>query len=95
MRVGGQRHGPAALPLEITRYTLYKRLGGSQRPSGQVRKISPPTGIRSPDRPARTRLLYRLSNPEPHLYIVYTVFYFDFIKIVVVKPLRFLSYLPS
>ena len=29
--------------------------------SGRVRKISPPTGIRSPDRPARSELLYRLS----------------------------------
>jgi len=29
--------------------------------SGKVRKISPPTGIRSPDRPARSLSLYRLS----------------------------------
>ena len=29
--------------------------------SGRVRKISPPTGIRSPDRPARSESLYRLS----------------------------------
>jgi hypothetical protein len=35
------------------RYPLYRRLGEPQDPSGQVRKISPPTGIRSPDRPAR------------------------------------------
>jgi hypothetical protein len=25
-----------------------------------------PTGIRSPDRPARSKLLYRLSYPGPH-----------------------------
>jgi hypothetical protein len=36
-----------------TRYPLYKRLGGPQSPSERVRKISPSTGIRSPDRPAR------------------------------------------
>ena len=30
-----------------TRYPLYRRLGGPQGWSGQVRKISPPTGIRS------------------------------------------------
>jgi len=30
---------------------------------GQVRKISPPTGIRSPDRPARSQSLYRLRYP--------------------------------
>ena len=52
------------LPLftpEKTRHPLYRRLGGPQDRSGQVRKISPPTGIRSPDRPARSQSLYRLS----------------------------------
>jgi hypothetical protein len=42
MGVGGQRHGPAALPPEITRYPLYRRVGGPQGRSGRVRKISPP-----------------------------------------------------
>jgi len=46
-----------------TRYPLYRRLGGPQGRSGQVRKISPSTGIRSPDRPARSQSLYRLSYP--------------------------------
>ena len=41
--VGGQRHAPAALPPEKTRYPLYRRLGGPQGRSGQVRKISPPS----------------------------------------------------
>jgi len=59
--VGGQRHAPAVLPLGRTRYPLYRRLGGAQGRSGRVRKISPPTGIRSPDRPARGESLYRLS----------------------------------
>jgi hypothetical protein len=44
-------------------YPLYKRLYGPQGRSGQVRKISPPTGIRSPDRPARSKSLYRLRYP--------------------------------
>jgi hypothetical protein len=35
------------------------RLGGPQSRSGRVRKISPPTGIRSSDRPARSESLYR------------------------------------
>jgi hypothetical protein len=30
MEVGGQRHGPAVLPPEKTRYLLYRRLGGPQ-----------------------------------------------------------------
>jgi hypothetical protein len=58
--VGGQRHASAALPPEKTRYPLYRRLDGPQRRSGRVRKISPPTWIRSPDRPARSESLYRL-----------------------------------
>jgi hypothetical protein len=45
MGMGGQRHAPAALPPEKTRYTLYGRLGGPQRWYGQVRKISPPPGF--------------------------------------------------
>ena len=49
-----------SLPLGKTRYPLYRRLGGPQGRYGQVRKISPPTGIRSPDRPARSQSLYRL-----------------------------------
>ena len=61
--VGGQRHAPAALPPGKTRYPLYRRLGGPQGRSGRVRKISPPTGIRSLDRPARSESLYRLSYP--------------------------------
>jgi len=43
--VGGQRHAPAALPPWKTRYPLYRRLGGPHGRSGQVRKISPPTGF--------------------------------------------------
>ena len=44
-----------------TQYQLYRTLAGPQGRSGRVRKISPPTGIRSPDRPARNESLYRLS----------------------------------
>jgi hypothetical protein len=45
MGVGGQRHVPAALPPEMTRYPLYRRLGGPQGRSWRVRKISPPQGF--------------------------------------------------
>ena len=61
--MGGQGHAPAALPPGKTRYPLYRRLGGPQGRSGRVRKISPPTGIRSPDSPARSQSLYRLRYP--------------------------------
>ena len=43
--VGGQRHAPAALPPGKIRYPFYRRLGGAQGRSGQVRKISPPSGF--------------------------------------------------
>jgi hypothetical protein len=37
---GGQCHTPAALPPGKTRFPLYRRLGGPQGQSGQVRKFS-------------------------------------------------------
>jgi len=43
--MGGQRHSPAALNPKVTRYQLYRRLGGPQGRSGRVRKISPPQGF--------------------------------------------------
>jgi hypothetical protein len=58
--VDGQRHAPATLPPGNIRYTLYRRLGGSQVRCKRVQKISPPTGIRSPDGPARSESLYWL-----------------------------------
>ena len=50
-----------SLPRERPGTHRNRRLGGPQGRSGQVQKISPPTGIRSPDRPARSQSLYRLS----------------------------------
>jgi hypothetical protein len=40
--MGSQRHAPAALPPGMTRYPLYRRLGGPQSRTGLVRKTSPP-----------------------------------------------------
>jgi hypothetical protein len=42
MEVGGQRHALAALPLGMTRYPLYRMVGGPQGHSEWVRNISPP-----------------------------------------------------
>ena len=53
MGVGGQCLIPAVLPPGKTRYPLYRRLGGPQSPSGQVRKMSPPPGI-DPRNPGST-----------------------------------------
>jgi len=70
--VDGQRHAPTALPPGKTRYPLYWRLGGPQGRSGRVRKISPPTGIRSPNRSARSESLYRLSYPGPQILVKFS-----------------------
>jgi hypothetical protein len=63
---GGKRSGSRPgrpLPPEKTRYPFYRRLGGHQGRSGQARKISAPTGIRPPNRSARSQSLYRLRQP--------------------------------
>jgi hypothetical protein len=65
--VSGQHHAPADLPPGKTRYPLYRRVDGLQGRYGQVRKISLPTGFRSPDRPACGESLYRLSYRGPNL----------------------------
>jgi len=70
MRMGDQRHAPAALPPGKARYTLYRRLGGPQGRSGQVRKISPlfefdPRTVQ----PIASRYTdYALPAPERQLY---------------------------
>ena len=61
---------PGRLTPGKNRYPLYRRLGGPQGRSVRVRKISPPTGIRSSDLPARSESLYRLSYPGPFLKII-------------------------
>ena len=43
--VGGHSHAPATLTPTKTRYPLYRRLGGPQGRSAQMRKISPPPGF--------------------------------------------------
>jgi hypothetical protein len=60
------------LPPGKTRYPLYRRLVGPQGRSGQVQKISPPTGIRSPDRPACRQSLYRLSYPAHTISVTWS-----------------------
>jgi len=65
MEVGGQRHTPAALPPGKTRYPLYRRRGGPQSRSGQVRKISPPKGFDPQTiQPVASRYTYRIVSPN-------------------------------
>ena len=52
----------STLPPRKTRYPLYRRLGGLRAGLDRCGK-SRPTGIRSPDRPARRQSLYLLRYP--------------------------------
>jgi hypothetical protein len=52
-----------SLPPEKSRYPLYRRLDGPPRPVWTGAENLAPTGIRSPDRPARSQSLYRLRYP--------------------------------
>jgi hypothetical protein len=54
-----------SLPPGNIRYPLCRKLGGPQGWFGQVRKISPPTRIRSPDRPARSSVAFPTELPSP------------------------------
>jgi hypothetical protein len=69
MRVGGQLHAPAALPPG-KRPGTHCTGGWVGRRAGLdgCGKSRPPTGIRSPDRPARSESLYRLLYPGSHKY---------------------------
>jgi hypothetical protein len=66
-----RRFTPRKDPVPIVQET------GLQGRSGQVRKISPQPGIRSPDRPARSQSLYRLSYRPTRYNITPT----DFVRI--------------
>jgi hypothetical protein len=55
--VVGQPHALAALPP-------------GKRPGTHCIKISPPTGIRSPEYPFRSESLYRLSYPGPQSHVI-------------------------
>ena len=81
MGVGGQRHAQAALPPGKTRYPLYWKLGGPQGRSGRVRQNVAPTGIRSPDRAARSESLYRLSHPGPFNNCFMKTFYGELVGV--------------
>jgi hypothetical protein len=63
-QMGWVVNAPAALPLEKDPVPIVWPQGRS----GRLRQSSPPTGIRSPDRPARSESLYWLSYPGPPLW---------------------------
>ena len=66
MGVGGQRHTPAALPPGKDPVPIVQEAGWAPGPVWTgAENLAPPTGIRFPDRPARSESLYRLSFRGP------------------------------
>ena len=66
MRVGGQRLTPAALPPKNP-VPIIQEAGWAPGPVWRGAENLAPTGIRFPDRPARSESLYRLCYPGPLL----------------------------
>ena len=64
MGVGGQRHAPAAFTPGKDAVPAVYETGWATGPVWTGEENLAPTGIRSPDRPARSEWLYRLSYPE-------------------------------
>ena len=65
MWVGGQRHDPATLLWYRDPVPIVQNAGWDQRPVWTGAEKIATTGNRSPDRPARSESLYRLSYPGP------------------------------
>jgi hypothetical protein len=65
MGMGGQRYDPAGLLRGKRSGTLRKDAGCVQGQVWKGAEILASTGIRSPDRPARSKSLYRLRYPGP------------------------------
>jgi hypothetical protein len=65
MRVGGQRHDPAAFTPGKDLVPTVQEAGWTPGPIGIGAETLAPIGIRSPDLPARNESLYRLSYPGP------------------------------
>ena len=65
MGMGGQRRGSVALLPGKNRYPVHRRLAGRLGRSGRVQNISPPTGLRSPDRPVLSDCAIRAHTVSP------------------------------
>ena len=69
MGVGGQGHAPAAFTPGKDPVPILQEAGWASEPVWIEAENLGPTGIRSPDLPARSESLYRLSYPGPHVVI--------------------------
>ena len=67
--MGDQRHAPAAIPPGKTWYLLYRKAEWAPRSVLRGAVNLAPTWTRSPDRPARSKSLYRLRFRGPLMSI--------------------------
>jgi hypothetical protein len=65
MGVGGQRHAPAAFTPWKDPVPIVQEAGWAPRPIWTGAENLVPTGIRSPDHPAHSELLYQLCYLGP------------------------------
>ena len=63
MRLGGQRHTPAALPPETDPVCIVQEAGWSLVTVRVGTENLGPMGFRTPDRPTRSESIHRLSYP--------------------------------
>ena len=73
-------HRGRSLPPGKTGYPLYKRMGGPQGRSGQVRKISPPPGFDLRTVQPVAQLLYRLVNRAHEVYREFVIILFVLVR---------------
>jgi len=71
MGVGGQPHAPAVSTPGKDPVPIVQEAGWAPGPVWTDTENLAPTRIRSPDRPARSQSLYRLSYPAQHVNILY------------------------
>ena len=69
MGVGGQHYAPAALPPGKDPVPIVQEAGLASGSVWTGAENLAPTGIRSPDRPARSESLYRLRYPGHQIYV--------------------------
>jgi hypothetical protein len=67
MGVGGQRHAPAVFTPGKDPVPIVQKAGWAPGPVWTGAENLAPTGIRSPDRPARSESLYRQRYPGPSI----------------------------
>jgi hypothetical protein len=70
----GQRHAPAVFTPGKEPVPIIQEYGWAPGPVWTGAENLAPTGIRSPDRPARSQLLYRQSYPAHYSFLLFSSF---------------------